>query len=64
MIKQFNKIQEEILEIGWIGVLKKYHPDNNCNHPMAFEVFDSYKSIYDSMLERIIIYHKEDERKE
>lgn len=53
VIGRFNDLQKEILKIGWVGILKKYHPDNNLEHPMAFEVFKTYKSIYESMLERV-----------
>lgn len=30
MITKFNEIQEEILRIGWNGIIQKYHPDINC----------------------------------
>ena len=31
LITKFNEIQEEILRIGWNGVIQKYHPDINCD---------------------------------
>ncbi|MCX7747667.1 MAG: J domain-containing protein [Clostridia bacterium] len=55
IIAKFNEIQEEILKIGWQGVLEKYHPDANCDDPGASETFKLYRHIYEDMKKRIII---------
>ena len=55
IIDKFNEIQNEILDIGWNGILKKYHPDVNMSHPEAFKVFQLYREIYDSMKNRLKI---------
>jgi hypothetical protein len=55
VVKKFNKIQNEILEIGWIGVLKYYHPDINLKHPRPFDLFSLYKEIFQNMKKRAII---------
>jgi hypothetical protein len=45
IIDKLNDIQEEILRIGWSGVLKKYHPDVNTEDPEAVNIFKLYKQI-------------------
>jgi len=49
IIEKFNKIQNEIMNIGWKGILEIYHPDTNYEHPKAFEIFQLYKEIYENM---------------
>ncbi len=53
IIKKFNEIQNEILNIGWKGVLERYHPDSNMDHPEAFKVFQLYKEILENMRKRL-----------
>jgi hypothetical protein len=55
IIEKFNEIQLEILRIGWKGILQTYHPDINCEHPEALEVFLLYKEIYENMKKRLMI---------
>lgn len=55
IIDKFNEIQEEILAIGWNGILNIYHPDTNIDHPEAFKIFQLYKEIYESMKKRLKI---------
>jgi hypothetical protein len=55
IIEKFNEIQNEILRIGWKGILQVYHPDTNSEHPEAFKVFQLYKEIYENMKKRLMI---------
>lgn len=55
LITKFNEIQEEILRIGWNGIIQKYHPDMNCNVANSAKVFKMYKSIYENMKKRVIV---------
>ena len=55
LITKFNQIQEEILKIGWNGIIQKYHPDMNCDEPESEKTFKMYKSIYENMKKRIIV---------
>lgn len=55
IIEKFNEIQNEILRIGWKGILQTYHPDTNHEHPEAFKVFQLYKEIYENMKKRLVI---------
>ena len=55
LISKFNELQEEILKIGWNGIIQKYHPDMNCDDDEAAKTFKMYKSIYDNMKKRIIV---------
>ncbi|MFZ5986265.1 MAG: hypothetical protein ACOYWZ_03950 [Bacillota bacterium] len=55
LITKFNEIQEEILRIGWNGVIQKYHPDMNYEDPESSKTFKMYKSIYENMKKRIIV---------
>lgn len=59
ILEKLNEIQEEILRIGWSGILKHYHPDTNTTHPDAMKVFQLYKEIYENMKKRLIIEYKE-----
>ncbi|HOM02116.1 MAG TPA: hypothetical protein PLH43_04735 [Acetivibrio sp.] len=55
LISKFNEIQEEILRIGWNGIIQKYHPDINCDDENSAKVFKMYKSIYENMRKRVIV---------
>lgn len=55
ILTKFNEIQEEIIRIGWNGILELYHPDININQKNAFRVFNLYKEIYVSMKKRLTI---------
>jgi len=41
LINKFNEIQEEILKIGWNGIIQKYHPDINCDDEKFRENFQN-----------------------
>jgi len=49
LINKFNEIQEEILKIGWNGIIQKYHPDINCDDENSEKTFKMYKCIYENM---------------
>ncbi|NMB34547.1 MAG: hypothetical protein GX992_10055 [Clostridium sp.] len=55
LLTKFNEIQEEILKIGWNGIIQKYHPDMNCFDVDPSKTFKMYKSIYENMKKRIIV---------
>ena len=55
LITMFNQIQEEILRIGWNGILEKYHPDMHCNDSGAQKTFNMYKNIYENMRKRMLV---------
>ena len=55
IIDKLNDIQEEILRIGWSGVLKKYYPDVNTEDPEAVSIFKLYKHVYENMKQRLVI---------
>jgi len=50
---KFNQIQQEIMAIGWNGILDKYHPDANLDDENAFDLFNLYKEIYSLMQKRL-----------
>ena len=54
LIAKFNDVQEEILKIGWQGILERYHPDVNCDEPDTQEIFKMYRAIYQNMKGRLI----------
>jgi len=55
LISKFNEIQEEILKIGWNGIIEKYHPDMNCDDVDPLKTFKLYKSVYENMRKRMIV---------
>jgi hypothetical protein len=48
---RFEAMKQEIRDIGWDGILAKYHPDNNLDDPAAFPLFEMYKFSYDCILQ-------------
>ena len=44
-----SAMKQEILMVGWDGILARYHPDVNINDPAAGSLFDLYRFVYDSM---------------
>ncbi len=54
ILKQYNKIQEEILKIGWQGIIDKYHPDSNVDHNDSYDLFKLYKLVYLEMKKKLI----------
>jgi len=49
----FNKIQDEIMLIGWNGIVERYHPDVNPNDKESFRIFRMYKNVYLNMKKRL-----------
>ena len=47
--KKMEIMKLEIMDIGWNGILNKYHPDINCEEPASNEIFNMYKILYDIM---------------
>lgn len=58
IIDKLNDIQQEILTIGWNGIIEKYHPDVNLDDPEAVNVFKLYKHVYENMKQRLVIQHE------
>lgn len=54
ILTRFNEVQDEILKIGWVGILDIYHPDTN-THPENFKLFALYKEILENMKQRITL---------
>jgi DnaJ-class molecular chaperone len=52
--KRVQQMREEILKIGWQGVMKKYHPDVNTSESAANELFSMYKFVYEDMKKKIV----------
>ncbi len=46
---RFEAMKKEILEIGWNGILSKYHPDVNIDDPAAFALFEMYRFAYEAI---------------
>jgi DnaJ-class molecular chaperone len=42
-------VRNEISQLGWNGILQKYHPDVNVNREDAFRFFTFYKEVYEDM---------------
>jgi hypothetical protein len=54
-LKRAQGMREEILKIGWSGVIKKYHPDINTGDPAAKELFCMYKFVYEDMKNKMLV---------
>ena len=48
-IANYITMRKEILQLGWGGILQKYHPDINVDDPAAFPLFELYKFVYSTM---------------
>lgn len=48
-LQRYRDMREEITQIGWGGILNKYHPDINVDDPAAAELFALYRFVYDEM---------------
>ncbi len=44
-----SAIKREIVEVGWDGILARYHPDINIDDPAAGPLFELYRFVYNSM---------------
>jgi hypothetical protein len=55
IIHKLNEIQDEILIIGWNGIIEKYHPDMNPDNPEASSTFKLYKHVYENIKNRILL---------
>jgi DnaJ-class molecular chaperone len=49
----FESAQDEILRIGWKGIVEKYHPDVNVEQERANDRFRHYKAVFESMKQRL-----------
>ncbi len=47
-------MREEILKVGWKGIMEKYHPDVNTEDPAANELFKMYKFVYEDMKKKMM----------
>ena len=50
-IANYVAMRKEITQLGWGGILQKYHPDINMDDPAAFPLFELYKFVYSTMRE-------------
>ncbi len=48
-LTRFEAMKKEIQEIGWNGILAKYHPDINIDDPAAFPLFEMYRFAYNAL---------------
>ncbi len=48
-IANYVAMRKEIQQIGWGGILQKYHPDINMDDPAAFPLFELYKFVYSTI---------------
>ncbi len=48
-LQRYRDMREEITELGWGGILNKYHPDINVDDPAVAELFALYRFVYDEM---------------
>ena len=64
IVNKFNIVQEEILRIGWKGIVEKYHPDVNMDHECSWKLFELYKEIYANMQKRMVVNGSEGDEKE
>ncbi len=51
-IANYVAMRKEIAQLGWGGILQKYHPDINVDDPAAFPLFELYKFVYSTMTEK------------
>lgn len=55
IVDKLNEIQNEILEIGWKGIIEKYHPDFNLDNPDSVDTLKLYRHVYKNVKSRITI---------
>jgi len=48
-IANYVAMRKEVAQLGWGGILQKYHPDINVDDPAAFPLFELYKFVYSTM---------------
>jgi len=48
-IANYIAMRREIAELGWSGILAKYHPDVNIGDPAAWPLFELYRYIKGTM---------------
>lgn len=48
-LARYRAMRAEIGELGWGGILARYHPDINVTDPAAAELFALYRFVYDEM---------------
>jgi uncharacterized protein YbcI len=55
IMKKLKEIENEIIEIGWQGIVAKYHPDINIQDPNAVSLFRLYRNVYDYIKKQLAI---------
>ncbi|HOV26231.1 MAG TPA: hypothetical protein PK566_07730 [Pseudobacteroides sp.] len=53
-LERARSMREEILKVGWKGIMEKYHPDVNTQDPAANELFKMYKYVYEDMKKKLM----------
>jgi len=53
-LERARGMREEILKVGWKGIMEKYHPDVNTQDPAANELFKMYKYVYEDMKKKLV----------
>lgn len=53
-LERARGMREEILKMGWKGIMEKYHPDVNTEDPAANELFKMYKFVYEDMKKKMM----------
>ena len=48
-VASFSSMRREIEEVGWNGIIRKYHPDMHVDDPAAMALFDLYRFVYSTM---------------
>ena len=55
MINKLNFTMSEIMQVGWTGIINKYHPDNNVGNPHAHEIWQWYATVCKRMQDQLKI---------
>jgi len=53
-LERARSMREEILKVGWKGIMEKYHLDVNTQDPAANELFKMYKYVYEDMKKKLM----------
>lgn len=54
-LQRVQQMRDEILSMGWQGIVDKYHPDVNIDDPASKELFRMYKFVYEDMKKRLTL---------
>jgi hypothetical protein len=50
LLDKVYSTKQEIIELGWNGIVDKYHPDTNIDEVASKELFAMYKFVYETMI--------------